>query len=317
MVRIAILDDYQNVALEMADWSQVSSQAEVVVFGDHLTDTAAIAERLKGFDIVCAMRERTPFSRDLIEALSDLKLLITTGPRNASIDVGAANEHGITVCHTASLPTGTPELTWALILALARHIPLEAQNMREGRWQTTIGNDLAGKTLGIMGLGRLGGRVAQVATAFGMNIIGWSQNLTDDRAIECGATRATKEELLAQSDFVTIHLVLSDRTRGLIGSAELKRMKSSACLVNTSRGPIVQEAALIQAVEQGTITGAGLDVYDTEPLPPDHPYRTLPNVVLTPHIGYVTENSYRMFFGGIVEDIEAWLAGNPIRVLSP
>ena len=189
--------------------------------------------------------------------------------------------------------------------------------MREGRWQTTIGNDLAGKTLGIMGLGRLGGRVAQVATAFGMNIIGWSQNLTDDRAIECGATRATKEELLAQSDFVTIHLVLSDRTRGLIGSAELKRMKSSACLVNTSRGPIVQEAALIQAVEQGTITGAGLDVYDTEPLPPDHPYRTLPNVVLTPHIGYVTENSYRMFFGGIVEDIEAWLAGNPIRVLSP
>ena len=317
MVRIAILDDYQNVALEMADWRQISTQADVVVFDDHLTDTTAIADRLKGFEIVCAMRERTPFSRDLIEALSDLRLLITTGPRNASIDVGAANELGITVCHTTSLPTGTPELTWALILAVARHIPLESTNVREGRWQTTVGIDLAGKTLGIMGLGRLGSRVAQVATAFGMNIIGWSQNLTDDRATECGATRVSKDELLAQSDFVTIHLVLSDRTRGLIGLDELNQMKSSACLVNTSRGPIVQEAALIQAIEQGTIAGAGLDVYDTEPLPPDHPYRTLSNVVLTPHIGYVTEDSYRTFFSGIVEGIEAWLADKPIRVLSP
>ena len=243
MVRIAILDDYQNVALEMADWRQISTQADVVVFDDHLTDTTALAERLKGFEIVCAMRERTPFSRDLIEALSDLRLLITTGPRNASIDVSAANELGITVCHTTSLPTGTPELTWALILAVARHIPLESTNVREGRWQTTVGIDLAGKTLGIMGLGRLGSRVAQVATAFGMNIIGWSQNLTDDRATECGATRVSKDELLAQSDFVTIHLVLSDRTCGLIGPDELNQMKSSACLVNTSRGPIVQEAA--------------------------------------------------------------------------
>lgn len=317
MVRIAILDDYQNVALKMADWSQVSTQADVVVFDDHLTDTAAVAERLKGFEIVCAMRERTPFDRDLIEALSDLKLLVTTGPRNASIDVGAANERGITVCHTASVPTGTPELTWALILALARHVPLESSNVREGRWQTTVGIDLAGKTLGIMGLGRLGGRVAQVATAFGMNIVGWSQNLTDDRATECGATRVSRDELLAQSDFVTIHLVLSARTRGLIGPDELNRMKSSAYLVNTSRGPIVEEAALIQAIEQGVIAGAGLDVYDTEPLPSAHPYRTLPNVVLTPHIGYVTENSYRMFFSEIVEDIEAWLANKPIRVLNP
>ena len=317
MVRIAILDDYQNVALKMADWSQVSTQADVVVFDDHLTDTAAVAERLKGFEIVCAMRERTPFDRDLIEALSDLKLLVTTGPRNASIDVGAANERGITVCHTASVPTGTPELTWALILALARQVPLESSNVREGRWQTTVGIDLAGKTLGIMGLGRLGGRVAQVATAFGMNIVGWSQNLTDDRATECGATRVSRDELLAQSDFVTIHLVLSARTRGLIGPDELNRMKSSAYLVNTSRGPIVEEAALIQAIEQGVIAGAGLDVYDTEPLPSDHPYRTLPNVVLTPHIGYVTVNSYRMFFSEIVEDIEAWLANKPIRVLNP
>ena len=317
MVRIAVLDDYQNVALKMADWSQVSSQAEVIVFDDHLADSGAVAERLKDFEIVCAMRERTPFPRALIEALSDLKLLITTGPRNASIDVGAANEHGITVCHTASHPTGTPELTWALILALARHVPLESTNEREGRWQTTIGIDLAGKTLGIMGLGRLGSRVAQVAAAFGMTIIAWSQNLTDDRAAECGAVRVSKEELLAQSDFVTVHLVLSDRTHSLIGADELRRMKPSACLINTSRGPIVEEAALIQAIEQGSIAGAGLDVYDTEPLPSGHPYRTLPNVVLTPHIGYVTEDSYRMFFGGIVENIEAWLAGQPIRILSP
>ena len=317
MVRIAVLDDYQNVALKMADWSQVSSQAEVIVFDDHLADSGAVAERLKDFEIVCAMRERTPFPRALIEALSDLKLLITTGPRNASIDVGAANEHGITVCHTASHPTGTPELTWALILALARHVPLESTNVREGRWQTTIGIDLAGKTLGIMGLGRLGSRVAQVAAAFGMTIIAWSQNLTDDRAAECGAVRVSKEELLAQSDFVTVHLVLSDRTHSLIGADELRRMKPSACLINTSRGPIVEEAALIQAIEQGSIAGAGLDVYDTEPLPSGHPYRTLPNVVLTPHIGYVTEDSYRMFFGGIVENIEAWLAGQPIRILSP
>jgi phosphoglycerate dehydrogenase-like enzyme len=317
MVRIAVLDDYQNVALKMADWSQVSAQAEVVVFDDHLADSGAVAERLRGFEIVCAMRERTPFPRALIETLSDLKLLITTGPRNASIDVGAANEHGITVCHTASHPTGTPELTWALILALARHVPLESTNVREGRWQTTIGTDLAGKTLGIMGLGRLGSRVAQVAAAFGMTIIAWSQNLTDDRAAECGAMRVGKEELLAQSDFVTVHLVLSDRTQGLIGPDELRRMKPSACLINTSRGPIVEEAALIQAIGQGIIAGAGLDVYDTEPLPSDHPYRTLPNVIFTPHIGYVTEDSYRMFFGGIVENLEAWLAGQPIRILSP
>lgn len=317
MVRIAVLDDYQNVALKMADWSQVSAQAAVVVFDDHLADSGAVAERLRGFEIVCAMRERTPFPRALIETLSDLKLLITTGPRNASIDVGAANEHGITVCHTASHPTGTPELTWALILALARHVPLESTNVREGRWQTTIGTDLAGKTLGIMGLGRLGSRVAQVAAAFGMTIIAWSQNLTDDRAAECGAMRVGKEELLAQSDFVTVHLVLSDRTQGLIGPNELRRMKPSACLINTSRGPIVEEAALIQAIGQGIIAGAGLDVYDTEPLPSDHPYRTLPNVILTPHIGYVTEDSYRMFFGGIVENLEAWLAGQPIRILSP
>lgn len=317
MSRIAVLDDYQGVALDMADWSQVSAQAEVVVFDDHLSDADAVADRLGGFDVVCAMRERTPFSRGLLAKLPDLKLLITTGPRNASIDVAAANERGITVCHTASLPTGTPELTWALILALARRIPLEFANMRDGRWQTTVGADLAGKTLGILGLGRLGSRVARVATAFGMSVISWSQNLTDERADECGAVRVGKEELLTRSDFITIHLVLSERTRGLIGAEQLARMKASAYLINTSRGPIVQESALVDAIRQGVIAGAGLDVYDVEPLPADHPYRNLPNVVLTPHIGYVTGESYRLFYGEVVENIEAWLAGTPIRILNP
>ena len=317
MSRIAVLDDYQGVALDMADWSQVSAQAEVVVFDDHLSDADAVTDRLRGFDVVCAMRERTPFSRGLLAKLPDLKLLITTGPRNASIDVSAANERGITVCHTASLPTGTPELTWALILALARRIPLEFANMRDGRWQTTVGADLAGKTLGILGLGRLGSRVARVATAFGMSVISWSQNLTDERADECGAVRVGKEELLTRSDFITIHLVLSERTHGLIGAEQLARMKASAYLINTSRGPIVQESALVDAIRQGVIAGAGLDVYDVEPLPTDHPYRNLPNVVLTPHIGYVTGESYRLFYSEVVENIEAWLAGTPIRILNP
>ena len=317
MSRIAVLDDYQGVALDMADWSQVSAQAEVVVFNDHISDADAVADRLRGFDIVCAMRERTPFFRGLLAKLPDLKLLITTGPRNASIDVAAANERGITVCHTASLATGTPELTWALILALARRIPLEFANMRDGRWQTTMGADLAGKTLGILGLGRLGSRVARVATAFGMSVISWSQNLTDERADECGAARVSKEELLTRSDFMTIHLVLSERTCGLIGAEQLARMKASAYLINTSRGPIVQESALVDAIRQGVIAGAGLDVYDVEPLPADHPYRNLPNVVLTPHIGYVTSESYRLFYGEVVENIEAWLAGTPIRILNP
>ncbi len=317
MSRIAVLDDYQGVALDMADWSRVSARADVVVFNDHLSGTEALAARLKGFDIVCAMRERTPFSRALLAELPDLKLLITTGPRNASIDVAAAREHGITVCHTASLATGTPELTWALILALARRIPLEFANMRGGRWQTTVGADLAGATLGILGLGRLGSRVARVAAAFGMPVVAWSRNLTDERARECGAVRVGKAELLARSDFVTIHMVSSERTRGLIGAEELARMKESAYLVNTSRGPIVREPDLIDALRRGVIAGAGLDVYDVEPLPADHPYRTLPNVVLTPHIGYVTGNSYRLFYGEIVENVEAWLAGSPIRVLNP
>jgi phosphoglycerate dehydrogenase-like enzyme len=317
MARIAVLDDYQRVSQKMADWSRVLSQAEVVIFDDHLSEISDLVERLRSFDIICVMRERTPFPRVLIEQLPDLKLLITTGPRNASIDVSAANENGVVVCNTISLATGTPELTWSLILALARNIPEEFANMREGRWQTSIGSDLSGKTLGTLGLGRLGSRVAKVANAFDMSVIAWSQNLTDERADECGAKRVSKEDLFAQSDFLTVHLVLSDRTRGLLGSEELGRMKSSAILINTSRGPIVQEQALIHALENNVIAGAGLDVYDVEPLPPDHPYRNLPNVLLTPHIGYVTEESYRTFYGGIVEDIEAWLDGEPIRVLNP
>jgi len=317
MARIAVLDDYQRVSQKMADWSRVLSQAEVVIFDDHLSEISDLVERLRSFDIICIMRERTPFPRVLIEQLPDLELLITTGPRNASIDVSAANENGVVVCNTISLATGTPELTWSLILALARNIPEEFANMREGRWQTSIGSDLSGKTLGTLGLGRLGSRVAKVANAFDMSVIAWSQNLTDERADECGAKRVSKEDLFAQSDFLTVHLVLSDRTRGLLGAEELGRMKSSAILINTSRGPIVQEQALIHALENNVIAGAGLDVYDVEPLPPDHPYRNLPNVLLTPHIGYVTEESYRTFYGGIVEDIEAWLDGEPIRVLNP
>ena len=317
MARIAVLDDYQGVALKMADWSRVLAQAEIIVFNDHLSKITDLVERLRGFDIICVMRERTPFPRELIEQLPDLELLITTGPRNASIDVAAANENGVAVCHTISLATGTPELTWTLILALARKISEESQNMREGRWQTSIGADLSGKTLGILGLGRLGSRVARVANAFDMSVIAWSQNLTHERAKECGAIKVSKKDLYAQSDFLTVHLVLSDRTRGLLGADDLGHMKSSAILINTSRGPIVQEQALIHALKNNVIAGAGLDVYDVEPLPSDHPYRVLPNVLLTPHIGYVTEESYRTFYGGIVEDIEAWLAGNPIRVLDP
>ena len=317
MARIAVLDDYQGISLKMADWSRVLAQAEVIVFNNHLPKIADLVERLKDFDIICVMRERTPFPRELIEQLPNLELLITTGQQNASIDVAAANENGVVVCHTISLAMGTPELTWTLILALARKISEESQNMREGRWQTSIGADLSGKTLGILGLGRLGSRVARVANAFDMSVIAWSQNLTDKRAKECGAKKVNEEDLYAQSDFLTVHLVLSDRTRGLLGADELGRMKSSAILINTSRGPIVQEQALIHALENNIIAGAGLDVYDVEPLPSDHPYRTLPNVLLTPHIGYVTEESYRTFYGGIVEGIEAWLAGNPIRVLDP
>jgi phosphoglycerate dehydrogenase-like enzyme len=317
MARVAILDDYQNVARRMADWTSLPAGNEVVVFADHLSGTEAVAKRLADFDAVVAMRERTPFPRALLERLPKLKLLVTTGMRNASIDVAAAIERGITVCGTAGLPYPTAELTWGLILGLFRRIPTEDRATREGRWQVSCGLGLNGKTLGVIGLGGLGSRVAKIGRAFEMDVIAWSQNLTAARATEVGATLVTKDELLARSDVVSIHLVLGDRTRGLLGARELARMKPTAYLVNTSRGPIVDEAALVEAVRKGTIAGAGLDVYDEEPLALDHPLRNLPNTVITPHLGYVTEEGYKIFYGHALDDVKGWLAGQPVRVLKP
>jgi len=317
MTRVAILDDYQNVARRMADWASLPAGTDVVVFPDHLKEMGAVAARLADFDAVVAMRERTAFPRALLERLPRLKLLVTTGMRNASIDVGAAVERGITVCGTSGLPYPTAELTWGLILALARHIPTEDRATREGRWQVSCGLGLNGKTLGVIGLGGLGSRVAKIGSAFEMEVIAWSQNLTAARAAEVGAKLVSKDELLVRSDVVSIHLVLGDRSRGLLGAADLARMKPTAFLINTSRGPIVDEAALVAALRQGTIAGAGLDVYDEEPLPLDHPLRNLPNTVITPHLGYVTEEGYRIFYGHALEDVKAWLAGQPVRVLRP
>ena len=315
MVRVAVLDDYQGVALDMADWDSLPADAEVRVFSDHLDDVEAVAERLREFEVVVAMRERTPFPRELLERLPRLELLVTTGSRNAAIDVEAARELGAIVCGTGSLGYATAELTWGLILALARQIPREDRAVREGGWQVSLGRGLRGRTLGVLGLGNLGTRVAAIGAAFGMEIAAWSSNLTAERAREAGASLAAKEELLARSDVVTIHLKLSERTRGLIGAPELEAMRPTAYLVNTSRGPIVDEDALVAALEAGTIAGAGLDTFDREPLPPDHPLRRLPNTVLTPHMGYVIEEGYRGYYGDAVEDIAAFLAGSPIRVI--
>ena len=316
MPKVAVLDDYQNVAQEMAAWDSLPANVSVDFFQDHLSDEDDVARRLEPYEIVVAMRERTPFQRTLFSRLPNLKLLVTTGMRNASIDMAAAAEHGVTVCGTDGLPYPTAELTWALILALVRRIPTEDAATRAGQWQVTMGEGLQGKTLGVIGLGRLGSQVASIGRAFGMNLVAWSQNLTADRAAEFGARLASKDELLSESDIVTIHLVLSDRTRGLLGERDLSLMKPSAYLVNTSRGPIVDESALIGALESGTIAGAGLDVFDIEPLPIDHKLRALPNTVLTPHMGYVTVETYRIFYGDAVENIAAFLSGNPVRVIS-
>ena len=317
VARVALLDDYQGVALSMADWKSLPTGTEVVVFKDHLGDEAALAVRLADFDIIMALRERTPFPRTLLERLPKLKLLITAGMRNASIDMKAAADRGVLVCGTAGLPYPTAELAWGLILSLARRIPAEDRATREGRWQTSLGLGLNGKTLGILGLGTLGSRVARVGRAFEMEVLAWSQNLTAERAAEVGASVTTQDELLARSDFVSIHLVLGERTRGLIGARELGLMKRSAYLVNTSRGPIVDEAALIRALQDGTIAGAGLDVFDEEPLPLEHPFRRLPNTAITPHLGYVTEETYRVFYGQALEDVKAYLGGTPLRMLRP
>lgn len=315
MTRIAVLDDYQNVAQKMADWSVLPKSAQVTVFNDHIADTGKLVERLRDFEIVCVMRERTPLPRAVIDNLPKLKLIVTTGMRNFSIDVKAAHERGVMVCGTTGVGHPTAELTWALILGLMRHIHTDAQAMREGGWQTRVGRGLKGRTLGLIGLGNLGGRVARIGVAFGMNVLAWSQNLTHGRAGEVGAQFASKEEVLRQSDVVSIHLVLSERSRGLIGASDLALMKRDAYLVNTSRGPIVDEAALVEALQHNRIGGAGLDVYNVEPLPKDHPLRRLPNVLLTPHVGYVTDDNYAVFYREVVEDLKGFLEGKPVRVL--
>ncbi len=315
MVRVAVLDDYQDVARKMTDWSVLPADVEVAVFRDHLTDQAAVARRLKDFDIVMAMRERTPFPRALLEQLPRLRLLTTTGMRNAAIDMQAAADCHVLVCGTGGILYPTAELTWGLVLSLLRHIPDEDQATRAGRWQVSMGLGLHGKTLGLMGLGRLGSEVARVGNAFQMDVIAWSQNLTAERAAERGATLVSKDELVARADILSIHLVLSARSRGLIGHQELNRMKPTAYVINTSRGPIVDEAALIAALRDGTIAGAGLDVFDEEPLPLDHALRRTANTIITPHIGYVTEETYKVFFAETVENIQAFLKGAPVRVL--
>ena len=316
MVRVAVLDDYQGIAESMTDWQRLPPGSKVDFFSDHVADEDALAARLAPFEAIVAMRERTAFPRTLLARLPNLKLLVTTGMRNAAIDVAAATAQGITVGGTRGQRTATAELTWGLILALVRHIAEEDAAMKGGRWQSTIGPSLEGKTLGLLGLGNLGSQVATVGKAFGMDVIAWSQNLTPERAAQFGARLVTKEELLAQADIVSIHLVLSDRTRGLIGASELALMKPGAYLVNTSRGPIVDEAALVDALRGSRIAGAALDVFDREPLPADHALRRLPNVVLTPHLGYVTTDGYRIFYGDALEDILGFLAGTPVRVIT-
>lgn len=306
-MKVAVLDDYQGVALEMADWSEVAKRAQVDVFRDHLAEPGEVVERLLPYDVVCVMRERTPLRRAHIEQLPNLKLIASTGPRNASIDLEAAAERGIKVVHTGYFGSPTVELTWALILAGARHIAAEAAAVRDGGWQQSIGDDLSGKTLGLIGLGNLGSKVAGIGLAFGMQIIAWSQNLTADKAAAAGAALVSKEELLRRSDVVSIHLVLSERSHALIGAAELSLMKPTARLVNTSRGPIVVEAALIAALEKGQIAGAAFDVYDTEPLPANHAYRKIPNLLATPHIGYVSRALYERFYRDTVSNILTWL----------
>jgi phosphoglycerate dehydrogenase-like enzyme len=315
--RCAILDDYQNVALKLADWSAVAQDLDIAVFSAPMADQRRTLEALHDAEIVCLMRERTPFPRAVIEALPKLKLIVTTGMRNAAIDVAAAQERGVVVCGTSTAHHPTAELAFALMLDLARKISFEDGRLRNGvPWQTTIGVDLVGKTLGVLGLGKLGSRVARYAQAFEMSVLAWSQNLTEARCRQLGVGHASKEELLRQSDFVSIHLVLSPRTRGLIGAAEFALMKPTAFLINTSRGPIVDEKALIEALQNHRIAGAGVDVYDVEPLPVAHALRGLPNTVLTPHLGYVTEDNYRILYRETVEDIRAWLDGKPIRLLT-
>jgi phosphoglycerate dehydrogenase-like enzyme len=314
--RCAILDDYQNVALQMADWSKVTGDVDIKVFNEPLGDPDKVVRALTGFAIVGAMRERTPFPRPVLEALPDLKLLITTGMRNNAIDLAAAKQRGIVVCGTPSFGNPTAGIAIGLMLELTRRIGFENARLKGGAlWQSTIGGDLDGKTLGVVGLGKLGARVAGIAKAFGMKVLAWSQNLTPEKCREAGVDYAGKDDLFRQADFVSVHVQLSERTRGLIGAKEIGLMKPTAYLINTARSPIVDEAALLAALRDRRIAGAGLDVFETEPLPLDHPLRKLDNAVITPHLGYVSVENYRAYFPGMAEDIRAWLDGKPVRVL--
>ena len=305
--QIAVLDDYQNAALESADWSVLRDRADITVFEDHLADPDAVIERLLPFDVVCVMRERTPLPRKVIERLPNLKLIASTGSANASIDVAAAGDRGITVVHTGYRSDPTVEFTWALILACARHIVTESNSLRSGGWQQTVGVDLRGKTLGVLGLGNVGSEVARIGSAFGMKLIAWSQNMTAETAKATGAILVSKDQLFERADILTIHLVLSSRTRGLVGAAELEKMKPTAWLINASRGPIVEEQALITALQNKRLAGAAIDVFDIEPLPPSHPFRTLDKVLATPHIGYVSQDLYKTFYEDTVSNIRKWL----------
>ncbi|MFC0548477.1 D-2-hydroxyacid dehydrogenase family protein [Kutzneria chonburiensis] len=314
-MRCAVLDDFQRVATTAADWSPIADRVDVTIFDQHLSDPE-LAEALADFDIVVTLRERVPFSKALIQKLPKLKLLIASGMRNSVIDYAAAEEQGITVCGTASSSTPPVELTWALLLGLARGLVTESNALRgNGPWQQTVGADLHGKTLGLLGLGKIGSRVAAVGLAFGMKVVAWSPNLTKERAAEHGVELVAKADLLADSDFVSIHLALGDRSRNLIGAGELAAMKPTAYLVNTSRAAIVDQDALVNALNDNRIAGAGVDVFDVEPLPADHPMRTASNLLATPHLGYVSQDNYRRYYGEAVEDIQAFLAGSPVRRL--
>ena len=315
-MKLAILDDYQGTAKDLADWSQLPAGTEIEFFQDHIVDEDQLVERLKDFDIVQGMRERTAFTRSILSRLPKLRLLITTGRRNASFDMAAASEFGIAVCGTNGAGEGPTELTWGLILAMLRHIPEEEQRSRDGSWGTTVGIGVKGKTLGLMGLGHIGSLVARVATAFDMNIIAWSQNLTAERAKECGATLVDKETLFKESDILSVHLVLSDRSRGLVGASDLALMKPSAYLVNISRGPIVDEKALIDVLERRAIAGAALDTFDVEPLPKDHPLFKTPNTLICPHLGYVIDETYQAFYAGVIENVRAFTSGEPVRTIN-
>src|ERR1700722_14190166 len=312
-MKIAVLDDYQHVAQSCADWGPLG--ADVVTFGSPHADTGDLVAQLRPFDVVVAMRERTPFTAERVALLPNLRLLVTTGMRNASIDVAACQAAGVTVCGTRGSAGATPELTWALILAVVRHVAEEDASVRDGGWQHTVGFGLRGRTLGVVGLGTIGRAVAAVGHAFGMEVLAWSQNLIPATAVAAGVTAVGKDDLFARSDVVTVHYKLSARSVGLVGARELRPMRPTAFLVNTSRGPIVDSDALLAALHAGNIAGAGLDVYDEEPLPAGHPFRSAPRTVLTPHLGYVTDDGYRIFYTDAVEDIAAFAAGRPVRVV--